>query len=304
MQKIITIGSSLVDIFVQSPDFLLKKMDKGLMLCQRYGDKVEVDSFEVFSGGGASNTAVGFKRMGFDVSVMSETGKDVWAQFVTNDFTKERVNINLMIKEKKEITGGSVILLGKDGGRTVMVHRGASSMLDPFDIPVRPLIEADWVHLTNSDGQMETLSHIFQTVAQNSVGLSWNPGKKDIQLLVKNKLAIPENAVEIFLVNREEWQMLEAKQEELFAKMRIIVITHSRLGGQVFKEQSLVVEYDVDEVTTVDETGAGDAFGVGFISAYLKNKDLEDCCEWGKKNSANVVQHLGAKAGLLRREDF
>ncbi len=304
MQKVITIGSSLVDIFVKSDDFQLQKTDKGVMLCQQYGDKVELDSFDVFSGGGASNTAVGFKRMGFDASVISETGRDMWAQFVINDFTKERVNVNLIIREKKEITGGSVILLGKDGGRTVMVHRGASSMLDPHDVPVDQLKEVDWVHLTNTDGQLKTLSLIFQTVAEGSVGLSWNPGKKDIKLLVENKLAIPENAVEIFLVNREEWQMLEPKQDELFNKMRVIVITHSRLGGQVFKEKSLVVEYDVDEVKAIDETGAGDAFGVGFIAAYLKNKDLEECCEWGKKNSASVVQHLGAKAGLLYKENL
>ncbi len=302
MQKVITIGSSLVDIFVHSRDFQLKKSGEGLMLCQMYGDKVELDKFDVVSGGGASNTGVGFKRLGFDVSVVSELGQDVWSQFVATEFTKERVNQNLLIKEKKEQTGGSVILVGDDGGRTVMVHRGAASMLDPKDIPVNQLMEADWIHLSSIGGRLETLQYIFDHVVKGSAGLSWNPGKADIALLTNDDLQITNEVIEVLLVNREEWAMLEPVQDELFEKVRVILITHGKVGGQVFKQGSLVVEYEVEEnPNVVDETGAGDAFGVGFITGYLKSKDLETCAEWGKKNAASVVQHVGAKEGLLRR---
>lgn len=304
MKKVITIGSTLVDLFVHSRDFQIKKMKEGLMLCQKYGDKIKLDRFNVYSGGGASNSAVGFKRMGFRVAVVSELGKDVWAQFVVEDLKRELVDVNLLIKEKKEQTGGSVILVGDDGGRTVMVHRGAASMLDPHDIPVTDLQEAEWVHLSNSGGRSKTLQLIFKTVGSGSTGLSWNPGKEDIDLYMNSQLQIKKGLIEILLVNREEWLALEKKQDEIMEQIRIVVITHGRLGGQVFKQGSLVHEYDVEKVKVVDETGAGDAFGVGFIAAYLHNKSMEECCEWGKQNAASVVQHIGTKAGLLKRSQL
>ncbi len=301
MKRIITIGSSVVDIFVHSDEFTFQKTgENGLLLCQQYGKKLTVDDFNVFSGGGGSNTGVGFKRMGFSVAVVSELGKDMWSQFITEDLKKELIDVNLLIKERKEQTGGSVILVGNDGGRTILVHRGASSMLEPRDIPKQHVAEAEWVHMTSLGGTQATLEFVLGIIRKSSVGLSWNPGKDDLRLLAEGKMQIGSDVVEILLVNREEWQILEPIREEIMDKVRVIVITHGKLGGQIFKEGSLVHEYGIKETKAVDETGAGDAFGVGFVSAYLRNKSMEACSEWGKFNSASVVSKVGAKSGLMR----
>lgn len=49
----------------------------------------------------------------------------------------------------------------------------------------------------------------------------------------------------------------------------------------------------------VDSTGAGDGFGSGFAAALMSGKNIEEAIEWGKRQAANVVRHIGAKAGLL-----
>ena len=54
----------------------------------------------------------------------------------------------------------------------------------------------------------------------------------------------------------------------------------------------------------VEETGAGDAFCVGFVSAYLYHQSLETCLEWGKRNAASVVTQIGAKDGLLTKREI
>ena len=43
----------------------------------------------------------------------------------------------------------------------------------------------------------------------------------------------------------------------------------------------------------LDSTGAGDAFWAGFLSAYLKNKDVNKCLETGLDIAALKLQTLG-----------
>jgi sugar/nucleoside kinase (ribokinase family) len=54
-----------------------------------------------------------------------------------------------------------------------------------------------------------------------------------------------------------------------------------------------------DPAAPVDRTGAGDAFSSTFTSAIILGKDPAEALSWGPINSMNVVQHVGAQAGLL-----
>ena len=106
MHDVLSIGSALIDIFIQSDQFELKSENDHVLLCQDYGNKLEVDSFHVLTGGGGSNTAVGFARAGFNAAVVCETGRDTLSQVVLQDFHQETVSTNYVIQEKKEQTGG------------------------------------------------------------------------------------------------------------------------------------------------------------------------------------------------------
>ncbi len=303
MYDIITIGSSLVDIFVQSRDFSIQKSHEGLMLCQSYGEKIDVDSFAVCSGGGGSNTAVGFARMGFRVATITETGKDPWADVVIKDFHNESVATNLVIHERKEATGGSVILIGNDGGRTVLVHRGASSLLDPKDISVGPLNQAKWIHLSSISGRLDTLKTIFSALKKRKGKpiLSWNPGKKELELLREREIHCSEIPVEIFMVNKEEWQLLAGVRDQLIATIPQLIITDGAKGVELILGGARH-HYVPTVVESVDDTGAGDAFIVGYVSAQLYGQLPETAVAWASTNSRNVVGHIGSKKGLCSRE--
>ena len=51
----------------------------------------------------------------------------------------------------------------------------------------------------------------------------------------------------------------------------------------------------------VDTTGAGDAFGSGFFSAYLYRYPIEKCLRYGIANGGSVVGSYGASSGLLNQ---
>ncbi len=50
-----------------------------------------------------------------------------------------------------------------------------------------------------------------------------------------------------------------------------------------------------------DKTGAGDAFGSGFLSRYAAKKSLTEAMDFGIANASSVVSQIGAKAGILKK---
>jgi sugar/nucleoside kinase (ribokinase family) len=54
-----------------------------------------------------------------------------------------------------------------------------------------------------------------------------------------------------------------------------------------------------EDVKVVDRTGAGDAFGSGFLSQWAMGKSLKESIIFASANSTSVVEKIGAKAGIL-----
>ena len=300
MYDVISIGSSLLDIFIKSNDLEADRDGERQILT--YGDKLELSDFHIITGGGASNTSVAFARLGFNVAVISETGRDEFASLITADFQKEGVVTNLLVQEKLEKTGGSVILVARDSERVIMVHRGAASMLDPFDIPAFWLSQSRWIHLSSIGGRKETLAKIFKVVNSNQeTKLSWNPGKKELELLMNEDFTIEQIPCEVLFVNQEEWEFIEPLHEEILLNFPQVVITKGKKGGEVHLFGKKKFEFVGEAAELVDSTGAGDAFAAAYVSAILNGYDVPKAIAWGVKNAGNVVAYFGAKLGLLRK---
>ncbi|MGD9129869.1 MAG: carbohydrate kinase family protein [Candidatus Woesebacteria bacterium] len=305
MYQVITIGSALVDIFIYAEAFKSKADPKGDFLCQRYGDKIEIDSFKVYSGGGASNTAVAFSRLGLRSAIICETGRDSFQQIVINELINEGVETNFIVREKKEQTGGSVILVGEKGQRIIMVHRGASSMLDSFDIPTFWLSKAGWVHLSSIAGKQDTLEKIFKILnKEKNIGLSWNPGKAELALLREQKIKIEEIPCKILFLNKEEWQILEPVHQQILKTISQVLVTDGSKGGDLFLMGKYELRYQSDKVKSIDNTGAGDAFAAAYTASQILSHPPKTSIQWGIKNACSVVKYFGAKTGLVRREQM
>jgi len=54
-----------------------------------------------------------------------------------------------------------------------------------------------------------------------------------------------------------------------------------------------------EDVKVFDRTGAGDAFGSGFVSYYSQGKALHESVVFASANSTSVVTKIGAKEGIL-----
>lgn len=300
MYDIVTIGATVVDIFIQSDEFDVEHLHDGVKLCQTYGEKIDVDSMKICTGGGGGNTAVGFARAGFHTAVISETGRDPFASLILADFASEDVATRNIVAEKREQTGGSIILIGKGGGRTILVHRGAASMITPADLPLHVVETAGWLHASNLSGQVGTIQALARA-RQTKKNFSWNPGAGELHLLATRQLNLAKLSLSVLVCNQAEWLILQKVQEEVVTHVPLVVVTKGKHGGTYYKNSLKGTAFVSNPTQAVDETGAGDAFCVGLISALQWGFDIPSAIACGKASATSVVSHIGAKQGLLTK---
>lgn len=79
---------------------------------------------------------------------------------------------------------------------------------------------------------------------------------------------------------------------------RIVVVTNGKEGVYVGTNTSLYFHPSI-KLPIINSVGAGDAFGSTFFAGLLHDQSIEESILRGIINSASVIQHQDAKAGLL-----
>jgi ribokinase len=305
---VVTIGSAVLDIFMRSDKFRVVQsgdIPGGIAMCEVYGGKMEVEEVAIVSGGGATNCAVSFARKNLKTTIVAEMGNDPQSLLVHRDLEEAQVDTRFLVQEQDETTAVSVVLIADDGGRSIMVHRGASAMLTKQDLPFEEL-DTRWVHISSLGGNIDLLKDILQWAKSKGVRVSINPGMKEFKHKDKFLALLP--MVEILFLNRDEAKELwgiDYSDDTLWKSMQSLpgayatIITDGARGGKTSINGKVGFFEGVKVKKVVDTTGAGDAFASGMVAGVLYGKTHEQAIEWGIKNATAVLHHVGAKKGLL-----
>lgn len=293
----VSIGSATLDIFLRADSFDASQKGGKDYLCIEEGSKHNVDEFAMQSGGGATNTAVGWARLGLRAAVIAELGRDMAAEVIQKELAGEKVDLSLLVKEKSEQTAISALLISGDGSRTAITARGASNLLTVEDVPWDKL-QANWIHIS-SVGNDELILRAAAHCRQKRIRFSWNPGGRELASIESGKLHLTEVRPTLFYLNEEEAARILKAGYQLEQGGEIVIVTNGRHGGRWY-EHGKWYEFNARETKVVQETGAGDAFLTGVVAGYLHDRRTLEAIEWGKKEAASVVSQMGAKTGLLR----
>ncbi len=321
MLDVVTIGSATLDIFLKSDQFAIDRHENGVYLCEKYEGKIEARELVMASGGGATNAAVSYARKGLSVAPIIEIGRDPAAEMILLDLAREKVDLSLVIQEPNEITAVSVILLSGKGGNSIVTFRGASRQLTASDIPFDKLgmmlKPGGWIHLTSVGGDMELVEKVLSWGKEKGRKIFWNPGKEEVKAF--KGPALPRqgrallDAVNVLQLNRHEASEFFGvkftddqvwKAEHCPTPPDVIsIITDGARGGRICN-QGKCTWYQGIKTTMIDSTGAGDAFGSGFVAGLMLGKNLDQAIDWGRNQAANVVKFIGAKKGLMAANNF
>ena len=78
-----------------------------------------------------------------------------------------------------------------------------------------------------------------------------------------------------------------------------VVGTNGAGGAYAVFRGALYQVGQYQQVKVIDRTGAGDAFGSGFVAALAKGLAIEDALTLGSANATSVVTKIGSKPGIL-----
>lgn len=294
MSRVVCLGSVLQDIY------MIDHNDLGEI---KTGEKLTIDknSFEV--GGGAVNAATNFARHGHETIVISNFGRDSAANAILNFLQNENIDTSYLNFTRKK-TGISVILLDSETGkRTILTCRGASESFVKLEASDLDLSNPDWLYVTSLNGDMNTCLRFFEKAKEKGIKIMWNPGMEEIA--EKKKLLGLLQDVDVLILNEKEAKTLIGGEilEELLVKLaryvKTVIITAGARGSIATngKETYRLAEYEMK--TPKDTTGAGDAFGAGFLSATLDGKKFKDALIFAAANATSVISYIGAQAGTL-----
>ncbi|MCD5396416.1 MAG: carbohydrate kinase family protein [Candidatus Pacebacteria bacterium] len=296
---IITFGSASKDIFVTSKEFFQRK------LCFPIGDKIEIDKILIRTGGGGTNTATTFSLQGLKTAYCGCIGKDFAGFLVLMDLKKFGVATEFVQTLENKTTNHSVILSKKERGRVILAYRDASKYL-PENFKLERL-KAEWFYLAPLSGEFtrNTLK-ILKFAKQSKIKVAMNPSKEQIRFLkVKKEWS---KLVDVLILNENEAKMLFGRyknERSLFKKLKkvvggYLVITKGERGSIIFDGKN-IFEAGIINVKAEDRTGAGDAFGSGFVVGLIKKNDPIFAIRLATANAGFCLKEWGAKEGLLRR---
>ncbi len=305
MFDVITFGSAIRDAFFYSEDFTTQNRD----LCFHLGAKIEVDKIHFTTGGGGTNSACAFSRLGFKTAIVGQIGNDVGGRAVLEDLKKDKVEAKFVVQTEKFNTAYSVILSIPGKERTILVYRGASENIDENIIPWSKL-KAKWFYVSSVGGDFKLIEKIFSCAEENKIKVVINPGAKE--LAHPEKLLPFLQRADIVLLNDSEAEKMTGISSEKMPELMndlstrisgMAVITCGAKGTWAVSNKK-IYQASILPVKVIERTGAGDAFGAGFVAGLMKIDDITYALQLGTANATSVIGKIGAKNGLLSKKDL
>lgn len=330
MYDIITIGSATRDVFLRSGGIETIRSSRfvtGVGECLPLGSKVNIEELVFAVGGSAANTAVTFARRGMKTAMAARIGKDGNGNDIIAAMRKENVAADFVRRDPRLFSPYSVVLPTKKGERSILAYRGAGAAFSVSDITFSRL-RARWFYITHlSDRAAPLFPKLLRHADRIGAKVSVNPGKTQLTMPL-NKLKPLLNLIDVFILNREEGSYLTKipyrDEDRIFQKLdswvRGLVVMTDGPGGVTVSDGNTRWHAGIlKEKRVVDRTGAGDAFGSGFVAALIERSARKNtnqkanqreyahampyAIQVGSANATSVIEKIGAQAGILQKRD-
>jgi len=306
MARIVSLGSALQDIyFIDRDDLVSTAIGKEAIFGKiLVGSKVDIDKISYEVGGGGINSAITFSRHGHEVILMSNIAKDSAGSAITKKLNQESIDDSYINVLERKTTGTSVILLNeKNGERTILTYRGASEQFGNFSEKDLDLINPDWLYITTLRGDLETLKRFLKKAKEQNIKVMLNPGVKELEN-VKELTKLFEY-IDVLNVNKTEAMQIVPGVNLLELVYRLnnyintVIVTDGTMGG-IATDSTETYRFGIyEDLKVKDATGAGDAFGSGFLAHLASGKSFKNSLIFASANSTSVITKIGANKGIL-----
>jgi sugar/nucleoside kinase (ribokinase family) len=298
----LAIGTATQDVFLRSKQFKPHRQEGKYYEQFLLGAKLGVEEVTFATGGNAMNAATTFARQGLESEFMGILGVEPAGQVVMNALDNEGIATHHVVQDDRFQTSYSTILLAPNGERTILNYHGTQIHASGAPLDLDAIAHTDWLYLS-SVGSVALLERLVTLAAKSGVQVALNPS--GAELAEADKLRTVLEDVAVLLVNKDEMkQLVEGKTLEELVRhgsnlVRTVVVSDGPNGVMATDSQQIVKAGVYEDVPVVDRTGAGDAFGSGFVAWHAMGKSLSETITFASANATSVVTKVGATAGIL-----
>jgi 5-dehydro-2-deoxygluconokinase len=300
---------------------------------QQVGGRLEdMASFAKYVGGSPTNTAIGLARLGLRPALLTRVGDDHMGRFIREQLTREGVDVASVRTDPDRLT--ALVILGiRDRDRFPLIFYRedcADMALDADDVDEAQIRSAAAVLINGTHLSTDTVFAASMKAARQAKGnggrvvfdIDFRPvrwGLTDKAAGENRYVASPAVTArlqevialcDVIVGTEEEVHILGGKRDTIAAltsiRERTDALLICKLGplgcvampGKIPADLSdgLIVPGFPVEVYNV--LGAGDAFMAGFLSGWLRDQAIEQCCMLGNACGAIVVSRHGCAPAM------
>jgi fructokinase len=306
--SVVCVGELLIDFFCTDIDV----------------DLIEGRQFLKSAGGAPANVSAAIAKLGGDSSFSGKVGKDPFGYFLKQKLEAVNVDTSMLVMDEKATTTLAFVSLKKNGDRDFVFHRGADALLTIGDIDQDTISQSKILHFGSatamlSDPFCTTYLNLISNAKDEGQFISFDPnyrgdlweGRSHVFVTFAKKAIALSDFVK---VSDEELEIITGTKDyeegvnilhALGAK--IIAVTLGKRGTLLSNGNRNEIVESIP-VTSIDSTGAGDAFVGATLfrlaktehikSIYKDFEQLRDIVAFANKVGALVCTKIGAIEAL------
>jgi len=309
---LITMGRASIDLYAQDIGVPFEK----------------IKSFAAYVGGSPTNIAVGARRLGLNVALISGVGEDPVGDFVLAFLNEEGIDTSFVSRKRNARTGAALLGIERPDLIPLVYYRdnAADIQLTIDDVKAVPIAEATafefaGTNLSQEPSRSATLFAVEQAKAAGVPIIMDLDFRADLWgdvrafgLVVRSVLPLVDIAIgteeEIKAAVLESAEQLTITHSQVTAPeisgdldaallalldrgLEALVVKRGSKGSSVYLQGGEVIVAPGFSVEVYNVLGAGDAFASGLIYGRLKGWDWYRAARMGNASGAIVVTRHG-----------
>jgi len=298
MPRIVVVGSVNTDMVV-----------KGRRLPSP-GETVTGGQFVMAAGGKGANQAVAAARLGAQVTLVAKVGQDVFGDQAIDNFRREGIQTNCLLRDEQNATGVALILVDEHGENLISVASGANHALTPPEIRnAADCICSANVLMLQLETPIETVCEAAKIASEAGVSVILDPAPaaplsedllRHVDYLTPNE-SEAEQLTGIPVA--DERAARQAAEQLLAAGAKNVLLTMGAKGALVARAgQAMMIP--APAISAVDTTAAGDAFNGGLAWALGNGMELAAAVRQASFVGALSATRLGAQPSLPTKDEL
>lgn len=311
---VLCVGDVVSDAFIKLKDDRAEvhNTNKGPVLSMPFATKIPFDHAEILNAvGNAANASINFSKLGLKAGFVTNVGGDSAGRDIISTLHKSGVDTSFVRINPHKNSNYHYVLWYKEE-RTILIKH------EEYDYHWPHLSKKElpkWVYFSSiSEHAMDFHDDLIEWLEKYpEIKMAFQPGTFQMEAGV-DRLKHVYARSEIVAVNRQEAAYVTGGKvndlDDLFDRLhklgpRVALISDGPAGSYASDESGrFKMPIYPDPKPPVERTGAGDAFTSTFVAAIIMGNTIDGALQWAPISSMNVVQHVGATAGLLTEKEL